>query len=417
MAVVAALIALLAVSAAACGSDDEPAGSSGAAGGMTMDTETQTDDAAAVSVEGPAADLRVTLDRLLGEHALLATFASQKGFGGEPDFEAIASALDANSADVGGAVGSVYGDEAGEQFLDGKLLWRDHVGFFVDYTVGLAEKDKAAQQKAVDNLTAYTEAISVFLSDATGLPREALVPAFQEHIAQLKGQIDAYAQGNYAAAYRELRNAYGHMFMSGDTLAGGIADQMPDTFPQGSATDSAADLRVTLGRLLGEHAVLAMLATQKGYAGSPDFGAVAKALEANSVDLADAIGSLYGPEAGKAFLDGKNLWRDHIRFFVEYTTALAKGDEAGQKAAVGKLMGYIEAFSVFLSDATGLPLETVRMNTQEHVMQLKGQLDAYAAGDYDEAYRFARGAYAHMWDVGTAIAGAVVAQSPADYAG
>ena len=243
------------------------------------------------------------------------------------------------------------------------------------------------------------------------------MPAFQEHIAQLKGQIDAYAKGRYAAAYRELRNAYAHMFMSGDTLAGGIADQMPDAFPQDSATASAADLRVTLGRLLGEHAVLAMLATQKGYAGSPDFGAIAQALDANSVELADAIGSVYGPEAAAQFLDGKNLWRDHIRFFVEYTTALAKGDEAGQKAAVGKLQGYVEAFSVFLSDATGLPLETVRENTKEHVRQLKGQLDAYAAGDYDEAYRLAREAYAHMWDVGTAIAGAVVAQSPADYAG
>jgi hypothetical protein len=416
MLVVALAAAILAVSLAACGGGDGE--DEGAAGGTMAGHGTTTmTDGGSVSVESPATDLRVTLDRILGEHALLAAFATQKGYAGEPDFEAIAAALDANSADVGAAVGSVYGEEAGDQFLDGKLLWRDHIGFFVDYTVGLAKKDPAAQEKAVGNLMGYNQAASVFLSDATGVPRQAIADAFAEHITQLKGQIDAYAAGRYGAAYEELREAYAHMFMTGDALSGAIADQMPDEFPQGDATAPAADLRVTLGRLLGEHAVLAMVATQKGYAGAADFEEIAAALDANSVDIADAIAGLYGDEAGKAFLDGKNLWRDHIGFFVEYTTALAKGDAAGQKAAEGKLAGYVEAFSVFLSDATGLPLETVRANTQEHVMQLKGQIDAYAAGDYDEAYRLARMGYAHMYDVGTAIAGAVVAQSPSDYAG
>ena len=47
-----------------------------------------------------ATDTRVTLDRLLGEHAMLAMFATQKGLKGEDDFEAIAGALDANSQDL-----------------------------------------------------------------------------------------------------------------------------------------------------------------------------------------------------------------------------------------------------------------------------------------------------------------------------
>ncbi|MDQ3669905.1 MAG: hypothetical protein M3377_06450 [Actinomycetota bacterium] len=43
-----------------------------------------------------------------------------------------------------------------------------------------------------------------------------------------------------------------------------------------------------------------MLATQKGFAGDKDFESVAAALDRNSVDLADALGSVYGDEAGRS---------------------------------------------------------------------------------------------------------------------
>ena len=81
----------------------------------------------------------------------------------------------------------------------------------------------------------------------------------------------------------------------------------------GAASSKAVQLRVTLDQLLGEHAVLAIQATQRGYAGGADFNAVAKQLDANSVALSKAIASVYGAAAGKQFLDGKNLWRAHIK--------------------------------------------------------------------------------------------------------
>lgn len=65
-----------------------------------------------LTVASPAADLRTTLDTLFGEHALLAMLATQKGYGGEADFEAIGAALDENSVELSQAIGSVYGDEA-----------------------------------------------------------------------------------------------------------------------------------------------------------------------------------------------------------------------------------------------------------------------------------------------------------------
>ena len=206
--------------------------------------------------------------------------------------------------------------------------------------------------------------------------------------------------------------AYAHMFETGDALSGAIAEQSPDLFPLEPATMAASDLRVTLDRLLGEHAVLAMLATQKGYSGAADFEAIAAALDANSVEVSEAIGSVYGDEAAEQFLDGPSLWRDHIEFFVDYTVALAENDKAGQQEAVDNLTGYTGAFSGFLAQATGLPQDALQEGLTMHITQLKGALDAYAAGDYEEAYSLFREAYKHMVATGDTLAMGIVAQNP-----
>jgi hypothetical protein len=228
------LLALLAVSAcaalglAACGGDDDASDLPAAA----QTTTGMSGDMAVADVDtmSPAANLRVTLTSLLGEHALLAVTAAQKGLDGAEDFEAAAAALDQNSVELAAAIGSVYGDEAAQRFLDAPSLWRDHIRFFVDYTAALAEKDKAGQQEAVDNLTGYTGAFSGFLAEATGLPQQALQDGLAMHISQLKGAVDAYAAGDYEESYSLTREAYKHMLATGDTLAEAIAAQNPEMF-------------------------------------------------------------------------------------------------------------------------------------------------------------------------------------------
>ena len=48
-----------------------------------------------------------------------------------------------------------------------------------------------------------------------------------------------------------------------------------------AASSKAVQLRITLDQLLGEHAILAIQATQRGLAGGNDFPALAKQLDAN----------------------------------------------------------------------------------------------------------------------------------------
>ncbi len=175
-----------------------------------------------------AADVRVTLDRLLGEHAQLAVAATRAGLNGSPDFKAIAASLDANSVDLANTIGSLYGAKARNQFLNSKFGWRAHIGFFVDYTVATAKGDKAGKTKAVNNLKGYIGASANFFNGATGVPTKTLVAGLTAHIMQLKGQIDAYHAKNYAKAAALTRASYEHMFMLGDALAAGIAKKFPE---------------------------------------------------------------------------------------------------------------------------------------------------------------------------------------------
>jgi hypothetical protein len=172
-----------------------------------------------------ASDLRVLLDRQLGEHAVLAMNATNLGVKGSPAFAAAAKALDRNSVALSKSIASVYGAKAGNTFLNGPFMWRAHVGFFVDYTVAKAKRDTAGQAKAVANLKTYTVRFGDFLAGATGLPKLAVRNDLLGHVLELKGQLDAYAAGNYAVAATRYGAAYHHMFMTGDLLAGAIAKQ------------------------------------------------------------------------------------------------------------------------------------------------------------------------------------------------
>lgn len=318
--------------------------------------------------ENKAADTRVVLTRLLGEHALLAANATVKGLSGAPDFEASAEALDENSVELGKVIGSVYGEEAENEFLK---QWRDHIRMFVDYTTATATDDSAAKEKAVAELGGYAKNFGSFMAGAVGLPDAPVQDGLKAHVAQLTAAIDAANAGDFDVAYTKVREAYHHMGATAAVLSEAIAKQQN----LGDSTTKVAETRALLGAQLGEHAGLAALATSKGLTGAPDFEATAKALDANSVELAETIGSVYGEEAQNEFL---KQWRDHIRMFVDYTTATAKGDEAGQEKAKAELASYGKNFGSFLGGAVDLPKEAVQQSLDVHVEQLIGAIDAFA---------------------------------------
>ncbi|GAB4211459.1 MAG: hypothetical protein OHK0022_45980 [Roseiflexaceae bacterium] len=361
-----------------------------------------------------ASDLRALLTSQLQEHAFLAASATGAALGGrDAEFKAAADALDANSVDISKSIGLVYGSDAEKAFLP---LWRKHIGFFVDYTTGTAAKDKAKQDKAVADLVQYTEDFGAFLSSANpNLPKATVADLVRTHVLTLKDVVDAQAAGNPAKAYDALRMAYSHMDMIAAPLSGAIAKQFPDKFA-GSTEAADTKLRVSLTSLLQEHAALATSATGAALGGrDAEFKAAADSLDANSVDISKAIGSVYGADAEKAFLP---LWRKHIGFFVDYTTGTAAKDKAKQDKAVADLVQYTEDFGAFLSSANpNLPKATVADLVRTHVLTLKDVVDAQAAGDPAKAFGAFRTSFAHMTMIADPLSSAISKQFPDKFGG
>ncbi len=176
-----------------------------------------------------AAELRTGLNSLFREHIFLAAAATGAALDGrEAEFKAAAAALDGNSVDIAKAIGSVYGKDAGEAFLP---LWRKHIGFVVDYTVGVATKDKAKADTAVNELIQYTQDFGAFLSAASPkLPKAVVADLVKHHVVTLKAVIDAQAEKDPARAYTAVRTAAAHMQMIADPLAETIVKQFPAKF-------------------------------------------------------------------------------------------------------------------------------------------------------------------------------------------
>jgi hypothetical protein len=357
----------------------------------------------------PAAGLRTGLNALLSEHVYLAAAATNAALGGrQPEFEAAAAALDANSVDVAKAIGSVYGAEAEKAFLP---LWRKHIGMVVDYTVGAAGNDKAKQDKAVNDLIGYTQDLGAFLSSANpNLPKSVVADLVKHHVLTLKAVIDAQVAKDQAKAFAALRTGAGHMQMIADPLAGAIVKQFPDKIA--GATDTrAAALRTGLNLALREHVYLASAATNAALGGrDAEFKAAASALDANSVAISKAIGSVYGAEAEKAFLP---LWRKHIGMVVDYTVGAAGNDKAKQDKAVNDLIGYTQDFGAFLSSANpNLPKSVVADLVKHHVVTLKDVIDAQAAKNQSRAFTALRTGAGHMQMIADPLAEAIVQQFP-----
>ncbi len=174
-------------------------------------------------------DLRTGLNNLLAEHIYLASSATGAALGGrQAEFTAAAGTLDANSVALSKGIGSVYGTDAEQAFL---ALWRKHIGFVVDYTTGVATKNKAKQDKAVSDLLGYANEFGAFLSSANpNLAKDVVADLVRTHIVTLKGVIDAQAAGDGATAYANIRAAGAHMRMIADPLATAIGKQFPERY-------------------------------------------------------------------------------------------------------------------------------------------------------------------------------------------
>ncbi len=207
----AAALALTGCSAAA--TETEPTTEASAPAAEVVDT-----------VNSDGAGLRAALTALLADHVYLAGAAIHQALqdGGNLTTEkvgAAVAALDENSVEVSKLVGSAY-PEAEQPFLDS---WRSHIPFFVNYTVAKATGDQAGVDQAVSDLNGYAVSFGQLINSVVPeLPAEAVQGELEMHAVSLLAAIDADIAGD-PAYYGLLKEAAGHMPMTAQALAGGIA--------------------------------------------------------------------------------------------------------------------------------------------------------------------------------------------------
>lgn len=192
---------------------------------------TASDDKAAASTEmvdtvnSDGAGLRAGLTALFSDHVYLAGGAINAALAAGGDLTeaktaGAVAALDANSVEIAAAVGSVY-PEAEEPFLES---WREHIGFFVNYTLGEATGDAAMSEMAVADLTEYAASFGELLNSVVPtLPADAVEEALGMHATTLIAAIDANIAGD-PEYYTLLKEAASHMPMTATAIAGAIAE-------------------------------------------------------------------------------------------------------------------------------------------------------------------------------------------------
>ena len=197
----------------------------------------------------------------------------------------------------------------------------------------------------------------------------------------------------------------------GEPIARADAQQGHAMTAMATSSTKASGLRSTLNTLFQEHIYLAAAATGAALGGrDAEFKAAAAALDANSVAISKAIGSVYGQGAEDAFLP---LWRKHIGMVVEYTVGVATSDKAKQDKAVADLIGYTQDFGAFLQSANpNLPKSVVADLVKHHVVTLKEVIDAQASKDQAKTYLAMRTAAGHMQMIADPLAEAIVKQFP-----
>lgn len=202
----------------------------------------------------PATNLRLQLDRQLGEHSYLAALAMRAVLRDAADARSAADALAANSAELRATIGDVYGPDAAGAFA---TLWQRHVTAYVAYVTALGGDDEAAADDALDELAEYRTDFSTYVAAAnpfvSGVAFEALIGQHTDHLV---AQADAYAGGDFDVSVDLGREAYAHAGELSKSLAGAIADQFPLLFPDTAVPQPAAPTGIIGAGLLVVSAIL-----------------------------------------------------------------------------------------------------------------------------------------------------------------
>jgi hypothetical protein len=145
---------------------------------------------------------------------------------GLPDLDATAQRLLQNQADIGDAVATYYGEEAGAALT---ALLRDHILIAGDLVTAAKSADQAKVTEASTAWYANADEIAAFLAAANpAWPEATLKDMMRGHLDQTLAEATAQLTGDYPQSVAEYDHIVTHILEMADTLTDGIVTQFPD---------------------------------------------------------------------------------------------------------------------------------------------------------------------------------------------
>jgi hypothetical protein len=167
---------------------------------------------------------------------------------------------------------------------------------------------------------------------------------------------------------------------------------------------------VSLNNALREHVFLVARATGAALSGNTaSFEAAETAIQGNTEDFADLIGSLYGQGTQASF---RKLWASHIDMVVNYTQSLAANNQARADEAAERLTDYSQTLANTFQQMTEgeLPASTSQPLILAYITALKTVIDHQKAGNLTAAYTDLREAAQRSDTIAKSLATAIAAQ-------
>jgi hypothetical protein len=207
-----ALVVALSLGAAACGAEDEPRAAAEAAAGDRIDS----------------AAFHADMRKLWEDHVTWTRLYLVSAIAGLPDADATAGRLLQNQDDIGEAVATFYGDDAGKRL---SALLRDHILIAGDLVVAAKGGDQAAIAEQHDRWYANADDIARFLAAANpAWPEATLADMMRAHLDQTLAEATARLHGDWEADIAEYDRIHLHILSMADALADGIVTQFPERF-------------------------------------------------------------------------------------------------------------------------------------------------------------------------------------------
>ena len=175
-----------------------------------------------------AADLRVTMNNLLREHVSINIDVNRDIVSNSDDLAATLEAEYQNGKDLAAAIGSIFGSDAEEAFME---LFDEHLEASNGIAEAIEMDDEDLIEEELEELEEYLEEIATFLSGAiNGLDYETAFSGLMEHEELVNESTMAFHDGDYDESYRLEAKALTQISGIADALTAGIVMTFPQKF-------------------------------------------------------------------------------------------------------------------------------------------------------------------------------------------